>query len=147
MWLSHGVSPAKGTYEYVVLPKKTADETAAYSKNPDVEILSNTDKLQSVKEKNLGLTGIVFWEGGTLGDITATMPCIVMAGNSGDTYQVTVADPTQLLESGSLTIKGKYEVVEADERLKVATEGENTVVTIDFDGSKGRTLPLKLAKK
>lgn len=146
-WLSHGVSPKKGTYSYVVLPKKTAAQVDAYSKNPDIEIVSNTEKLQAVKENKLGITGMVFWEAGTLADITVSMPCIVMAGNSGDYYEVTVADPTQLIDSGTLTIKGNWEVAEADERLKVKADGDNTVVTANFSGSKGRTLPLKLIKK
>ena len=146
IWLSHGVSPQDGKYSYVVLPKKTTEETDAYTKNPDVEIISNTEKLQAVKENKLGLTGMVFWEAGSLNDITVTMPCIVMAGNSGDNYQVTVADPTQLLTEGTLTIDGEWEVAEADERCKVVSEGGKTVITIDFDGSKGRTLPIKLKK-
>lgn len=146
-WLSHGVSPKNDTYAYVILPKKTADQTDAYSKNPDIEILSNTEKIQAVKEKKLNLTGMVFWEAGSFGDITVSMPSIVMAGDSGDCYEVTVADPTQLLDEGTLTIKGIWDVVESDERLKAKAEGENTVVTVNFKGSKGRTLPLKLKKK
>lgn len=147
MWFTHGISPKKGSYAYVVLPKKTAEETDSYSKNPDIEILSNTEKLQAVKEKKLGITGMVFWEAGSFGNITVSQPMIVNEGNGGEYYQITAADPTQLLDEATLTVKGDWELVECDERCTVTSDGENTVISINFNGSKGRTLPIKLKVK
>lgn len=144
MWLTHGVSPKKGSYAYVLLPKKTAEETGAYSKNPDIEILSNTEKLQAVKEKKLGITGMIFWEKGVFENITVSEPMIVMAGEENGIYNVNISDPTKLLTEATVTIDGKFELLEADERCKVSTSGNKATVTIDFAGSKGRTLPIKL---
>lgn len=143
-WFSHGVSPTKETYSYVLLPEKTAEQTAAYSQSPDIEILSNTDTLQAVLEKNLGLVGMVFWEKGNLNDITVSEPMIVMDGTIDGGREISISDPTKLLKEGTVTIAGNYTVAECDERLSVQTVGGNTVITADFDGSKGRTLVVKL---
>lgn len=147
MWLSHGVSPKEGSYAYVILPKKTADETDLYSQNPDIEVLSNTEKLQAVKENKLGITGMVFWEKGTFENINVSEPMIVMAGDDNGTYNVNISDPTQLLTEGTVTVKGKYELIDADERCTCKIDGENTVITINFNKYKGKTLPLRLQSK
>ena len=147
MWLSHGQSPKGGTYSYVVLPKKTSQETSEYAKNPDIQILSNTEKLQAVKENKLGLCGIVFWEAGSFENITASKPMIMMTGRSEELYEITLSDPTQLLTEATVTIEGSYEVAMCDERLSVEVNGNSSVVKINFDGSKGRSLSLKLKIK
>lgn len=147
MWLSHGVSPKKSTYSYIVLPKKTAEETAAYAKDSDIEILSNTEKLQAVREKTLNITGMVFWQTGTFENITVSQPMMVMTKNQGSEYKVNISDPSQLLTEGKVTILGNYELLECDERLSVVSDGEKTEITINFEGSRGRTLPVILKVK
>lgn len=147
MWFTHGVSPQGGTYAYVTMPTKTAEETKAYSENPDIEILSNTEKLQAVREKTLGLTGMILWEKGSFEDINASEPMVVMSGKNGEEYKLNISDPTKLLLSATVTVSGDYETVKTDERCKVSSDGNNTVITVDFAGSKGRTLPVILKKK
>ncbi len=145
-WFSHGVSPTKQTYAYVLLPEKTAEQTAAYSQNPDIEILSNTEALQAVKEKGLGITGMVFWQKGSLNDITVSEPMIVMDGALDGGREVSICDPTKLLQEGTVTIQGTYTAAECDERLTVENMDGNTVIKANFDGSKGRSLVVKLVK-
>ncbi len=145
-WFSHGVSPTKQTYAYVLLPEKTAEQTAAYSQNPDIEILSNTEALQAVKEKGLGITGMVFWEKGSLNDITASVPMIVMDGAAEGGRELSICDPTKLLQEGTVTIKGTYTAAECDERLTVENVNGDTVIKANFEGSKGRSLVVKLMK-
>lgn len=147
LWLSHGASPKDGTYSYVMLPKKTAAETDYYAENPDVEILSNTQSLQAVRENNLNLTGIVFWEAGIFEEITATAPMIIMTQEQEEVYEVNISDPTKLLTEASVTVSGNWELVSADSRCTVNSDGNNTVITIDFGGANGRTLPVTLKAK
>src|SRR5699024_1500888 len=47
--LDHGSNPAEGSYAYVLLPNKNADETQSYSDNPNVNILSNTETIHAVE--------------------------------------------------------------------------------------------------
>ena len=146
-WLDHGVSPEKGTYAYILLPMKTAEQTAAYSENPDIEIISNTETLQVVREKNLNLTGMVFWEKGSLEDITVSEPMLVMERTDGADREISISDPTKLLTGATVTIEGTYEALECDKRLNVTNENGNTIITVDFAGSKGRSLAVSLKKK
>lgn len=144
MWLSHDVSPKKGTYSYVVLPKKSAEETAQYAANADIEILSNNEKLQAVREKTLGVLGMVFWEKGSFEDVEASVPCIIMTKKTGEEYQLNVSDPTKLLTEGTITLNGNYTLLESDKRCTVTAENGKTIIKINFDGAKGRTLSVKL---
>ena len=146
-WFSHGKNPKNETYSYVVLPKKSVEETEAYVKNPDIEILSNTKDIQSVKEKNINATGTVFWKEGTFNNLTVSNPMIVMTKENGKEFKLNVCDPTQKLQFAKVTINGSYELVECDDRCTVKKDGGNTVIEIDFDGSKGRTLPIILKAK
>ena len=41
LWKDHGVNPINETYSYILLPNKTANETADYAGNSDVTILRN----------------------------------------------------------------------------------------------------------
>lgn len=51
--IEHGKNPESAGYSYVLLPNKSIEEVKRYSKEADVEILANTDKVQALREKNL----------------------------------------------------------------------------------------------
>lgn len=62
---NHGQSPRNATYAYIVVPNKTsAAEMAAYLMD-NVEILSNTDSMQIVRNKKLGIWELIFYRGAT----------------------------------------------------------------------------------
>jgi len=147
MWMSHGISPRKSTYAYVLLPTKTAEETAAYSETPDIEIISNTEKLQAVKETKLGLCGMVFWEEGAFENIKVSKPMILMTQNDGEEYKIGLSDPTKLQKTATVEIYGNYDLVGCDEHLTVTKDDDKTVITIVFDGANGRTLDITLKVK
>jgi len=106
----------------VILPDKNAEETAAYAQNPDIEILSNTDKIQAAREKELGITGIVFHEAGSLENISVSQAIILIY--DGET--VKIADPTQKLDSVRVTIGTK-------------------TYTFDLSNCKGETLTKRIS--
>ena len=143
-WFSHGVSPKGGTYAYAMLPAMTAEETAAYSADPDFEILSNTASLQAIKEKKLNTVGAVFWEPGSVSGITASVPMIVMDRTTDGVREICISDPTQKLPEGTVTVSGTYSVVECDDRLTVTSANGSTTITANFNESKGRSLVVKL---
>ncbi len=139
LWLSHGVNPANGKYAYAVLPSKTSSETKAYSENPNVEILANNSSVQAVRNTKLGITGIVFHEPGTLGNITADKPCIVICKNSGGELEISVSDPTQKLEIINLELDGSYFITEADKGVEASAVNSKTKITVDTKNSLGKT--------
>lgn len=105
VWFDHGVDPVDEAYEYILLPKKAREEVADYHANPDVAVLSNTKQIQAVRESQLGITAINFWERGSYGDVKANQPSSVMMQESGNQLKLAVSDPTQKKERISFEIK------------------------------------------
>lgn len=146
-WLEHGVSPTNETYAYVQLPDFTAEETAAYTENPDVEILANTSKLQAVREKTLGKTGMVFWQKGTCENITVNQPLIVLVEEDAQYITIHISDPTQKLTAAAVNVAGTgLEAVEQDEGVSVVCGESGAEIKIEMEGSRGKTFSAKLSK-
>ncbi len=143
LWIDHGVDPQGGTYSYVLLPNKSADETAAYAQNPNIEVLVNTPEIQAVRAKQQGVTGYVFWKVGTYDGITVSAPMIVMVKDNGGVVEVSACDPTQKLTSGTVTMNRALTKVSADEGVTV-TGGEQTAIAVDFTNTYGKSFEAKL---
>ncbi len=135
LWFDHGVNPDNANYEYVTLPGKNEIETELYSQNPDIEILANTPEVQAVYEKNLGITGIVFWEEGSFNGITVSHPMMVMIKKENDCTKISVSDPTHKLESARVMLDGNLKPEMLDSRMTY--EGSSTGLKIDFTNSSG----------
>ena len=146
LWFDHGVNPVDASYAYTLLPGLDSAATRAYAINPDTEILINTDKIQAVREKTIGVTGIVFWEPGTFEGITADEPMIVMIKDNGGSVMLSACDPTQLLSEAHITLDGRYTAVSCDELMTV-TDGSETDIKIDFSNSDGRTYEATLERR
>ena len=52
LWVEHDVTSMNNSYAYVILPNASARKVAKWAKNPEVEILENTLKSQSIKYRN-----------------------------------------------------------------------------------------------
>lgn len=89
---NHGKTPQ---YAYVLLPDKDTAATEQYSENPDIEILSQSDKVHAVRENKLGITGFNFWEASQAEFVRASSPASIMVKEEGDQLSVAVSDPTQ----------------------------------------------------
>ncbi len=136
----HGTKPANASYAYVLLPGKDAAATAAYSSNPQVEIMSNTAELQAVKQKRLGMTAANFWVPGTIGTITAKNPASVMLKQTGGEITLALSDPTQ--QQSTITVELRQaglSAVAKDDSVQVAQNGGITTIVADVKGSIGRT--------
>jgi len=146
-WLEHGVSPVNETYEYVQLPDFTVDETKAYVQNPDIEIISNTEAIQAVREKTLGKTGMVFWKKGSCENITVNSPLIVMVEETDESIILNISDPTHKLSSATVNVAGtglKYS--EGDEGVTVTTGNSGAEIKLSLEGSRGKTYSVRLSK-
>lgn len=109
--LDHGVNPTAAAYTYIVVPNKTATETAALAANPGVTVLERSTAATAVKDSTQGVTGAVFWNDSTKvlsagGQplITSDKKSAVMLKQSGTDLQVSIADPTQK-NTGNLNIE------------------------------------------
>jgi hyaluronate lyase len=145
LWLNHGFSPKDASYEYILLPRATEKETAAYAAAPSVQILSNTPDLQAVSSRGGKFLAIAFWDpkGGTLvaGQQTVKLdgPGLVIIDEGPNGIRVAIADPSQLGASPlTLQIGRRFSRIEqADPSIeKGATDG---ALRFDPSGLRGRT--------
>lgn len=145
IWFNHGANPQNADYAYAIMPTKTPEEMKSYISNPDIEILSNTSKIHAVRDKNLGITGIVFWEAGTFGDITVSHPLTIMIKETGDEYVISASDPTQKLSEVNITLDKNLKTKTIDDRMKVE-EGDRTKITMFMCADPGKTLTASFSK-
>ncbi len=143
MWFGHGKKPSNETYSYVLLPGKTAQETSLYAAKPDISIISNTEKKQIVRENNLGITGMVFWESGEHDEISVSKPLILMIRESGGEYVLSLSDPTQKLDEVVIEIDRELALIGHDKGLTIEDGGSATFIKADLSGSNGKTFTAK----
>lgn len=136
--IEHGKNPKNTGYAYVVVPYATEEKLK--SEADDVEIISNTDKLQAVYEKNTKVTGMVFWSAGECKEISVDSPALVMTSDKDGVYTFSVCDPTQKAKYAKVKIAKKLKLTEANDRLSVRECEDGVEITVDFDGSYARNL-------
>lgn len=144
---NHGEKPENSTYEYVLLPKKDASETKEYSKDPDIEVLNNTEHTHAVKEKTLGITAANFFEPDKTSYIASDSPASVIAREEGDVLTLSVTDPTQ--EQDTVTIdldKSGEQVIDKDDAIDVVQTQPTIKVKADVADSLGKTHSIQLIK-
>ena len=144
---THGENPKDATYEYVMLPNATKDETAAYSISPEVEIISNTAELQAVMKPALGLTFIAFYKAGSCSGISVSHPCLASLFRRDGTLELSLADPTRKLGSVTVTLDGEYIATELPIRVAAKVQSGHTVLTLDLHDTTGEAVRVKLKKR
>lgn len=145
LWFAHGLNPKNSTYAYVILPGMNGAETQEYANAPDTEILSNTDKVQAVKNNRSGIKSYVFYDECEFDGIAVSEPVAVMIESEGDSLKLYISDPSQTLKTAKITISGKYAVTRSD-IVTAATKAGKTELTVNFGGSRGKTLVTELKK-
>ncbi|MFC8262098.1 polysaccharide lyase 8 family protein [Streptomyces sp. NPDC057291] len=143
MWVDHGTNPVSASYAYTLLPGATAAQTSARAADTGwLQILANTDNQQGVSVPTLGFTGVNFWFGGTVGTLTASVPCAVMISERSDgTAVICVSDPMRMQTSLTLTWNRAVASVTAKPATVTgATTGASLRLTFgDLSGTAGAT--------
>ncbi|WP_084648807.1 polysaccharide lyase family 8 super-sandwich domain-containing protein [Paenibacillus sp. FSL R7-269] len=98
MWLDHGVKPVNASYQYIVLPGKTAGEVSSYAEASPISILANTPSVQAVRHRSLGIAEMLFYQPGTVTlreglTVTVDKPSMVIVDESADPVRISVANP------------------------------------------------------
>lgn len=116
MIINHGKNPQNKSYAYAVLPYADEEKLAKYAENPDFEILSNTTECQAVKEKTLGITGIIFYEAGECAGIKVDTACIVTFSEVNGKFKIKVCEPTNKVDAINIEINRNLKLLSADNR-------------------------------
>jgi DNA-directed RNA polymerase subunit RPC12/RpoP len=99
IWIDHGAQPADATCSYFVCMRPESAPHAAWLKQPPVEILANTARLQAVRDRRAGLLHALFHEPGELKDAAGQLlagvdkPAAVMLRGEGANLRAFVQDP------------------------------------------------------
>ncbi len=144
-WVDHGPRPEDAAYAYMVAPGADVDGAAAYGEggNP-VQVLANETTLQAVEHSGLNITHAAFYAPGALDlsdgvTIGVNEPCLVMIRREGGALQsVTVADPTQNLETLELNISAPLDHPDADWDSDAGVS--RIEVTLPADGYAGQSV-------
>ncbi len=101
-----------GSYSYIAVPGKNKDEFISYKNEDNVEICSNTEKLQAVYNKKSDILQAVFYEAGEVSaenglKIRVDKPCIIMVRKINGAYQITMQNPENENISVSFAINKK----------------------------------------
>jgi len=96
--IDHGRQPTNMSYQYIIVPEKTAEETKQYAQDMPVTVLTNTKQIQAVRHNDLNVTGLIFYKAGTqdLGNgtlITVDKPSAILIDESNEEPQVTLSTP------------------------------------------------------
>ena len=106
MGFEHGNNPTNATYQYVLLPGRSAARVGQYAAQPQVSVITNNANVQAASETRLGITAANFWTDTTqtAGGITANKKCSVMVRNDGTFIDVAVSDPTQAIATSEYVV-------------------------------------------
>lgn len=98
---NHGKKPSNASYAYIIVPgKQTVKDMRKYQKNKNIEILANTEEQQIVRNKELGIWQMIFYQAGEFKNkdiaVKVNQGCALMI-KENDKYKVEVhiADPAQ----------------------------------------------------
>lgn len=122
LWFNHGVKPSGASYAYIVVPGIDLSAMRSYSAS-DVEILANTDSVQAVRHKTLGVVQAIFYRAASLaGDnftLRADKACAVMLKDIiSASVKVHVADPSQT--ASTLKLRFTSPVLPSEKELECA---------------------------
>lgn len=146
LWFSHGTNPQSGSYSYILLPGKTAEETRKYAENSNIKILVNNENIQAVENTKTGIRSMVFWRSGSFDGVSVSAPCIVMYREYGDNFTVSASDPTQKLKNLTITLNEGLYTKETDDKAQIRSTETKTIITLDTAGSCGRTFENTFSK-
>jgi 3',5'-cyclic AMP phosphodiesterase CpdA len=147
-WFEHGKKPANADYSYVILPGKTAEETAQYSETPDIEVIECSEDAHGVREKNLGITAVNFWNNKvtTVAGITSNKAASITMQINGDEATIGVSDPTQE-NNGTIELSLPYtggDMIESDANVEVLQKTPFIKLAVRTAGLAGQTSKITL---
>jgi hyaluronate lyase len=146
----HGSNPSSTTYQYVLLPGRSATRTGNYAAAPHITVLNNNANVQAVRENTLGITAANFWTDNTYtyGGITSNKKASVLVRDDGPFIDVSVSDPTQLNTTGidlQIALDGGT-LVSADAGVTVTQSSPTIAMTVNTAGSAGKTFKARFYK-
>lgn len=113
LWIDHGRRPSDGSYEYIVVPANSAGNIQQYVDDNTIDILSNTIDIQAVKNRELNMCQLVFYNAGTIElDNSMVFSCespgiVILQLEGNKISRISVSDPNRELSRMHLSLKSE----------------------------------------
>ncbi|EOB2771310.1 polysaccharide lyase 8 family protein [Enterococcus faecalis] len=136
--IQHGQHPTNEHYAYVVLPGIDEPDLKTYAAKKIVEVLSNTEEIQAVKQEEEGYLGVNIWSetGGTIAGITSNKAISLMRKTQQHQKTYTFSDPTQTTKTLTLKIPKDYSTV-ISQSDGITYDDATETFTINFENAAG----------
>ena len=128
------------------MPYATEQKLQAAYNEPTFKTLSNTDKLQAVRDFKTGIDAYVFYEAGELSGIGVSGPCLLSVHNDGEYKVLSASDPTHKQDEVVITIDAEINVIETVGKVSVLTKDGKTYITLNVFSANGRRFEVKYQK-
>lgn len=137
--IDHGKSPDSASYQYIVVPSVTEQELEQTAgKNRNIEILSNSEKIQAVRNSKLGISQIAFYHAGEVEikkglKLRMDSPGMAMLRMEGEQVkELTLSDPSRKLSRVIVTLSGNYDARAEHFFTLSGPDEESTLIIVDL---------------
>jgi chondroitin AC lyase len=132
IYFDHGDAPANKTYEYMIVPGKDAAQFKAWTSTSTYSTIANTGSLQALKYGAKGVYGVAFYAAGSVTlasglTVSVNKPCLLLMETKNNGYNISVADPTQVL-TGNIVVTVSKEL----SGNKASIENGSTSIIVDL---------------
>lgn len=150
----HGSNPANAAYTYILLPNRSAQETADFAAANPLSVLERSTAATAVRDNAQGVTGVVFWNdavktvsAGGQPYLTSDKRAVATIQQVGNDLQLAVADPTQA-NTGVINLelnRSADSVVSKDAAITVTQTSPTIKMTVAVNGSIGKSFNARFA--
>ena len=152
LWLNHGVSPSDASYEYIVVPATSAEKMEQNISKNNIEVLSNTNEIQAVKNAALNICQAVFYKSGQIQisdemTLVTDNPGIIMLKMEGEKIsEISVSDPNRELGMFHFSVSSKIEKSATNYKSVWVEKKDVSEITIDLPQGNysGQSVTIKL---
>ncbi len=146
-WLDHGLDPTDDTYAYFLLPTAGPKETKRYSRQPGTTVVANAAAVQAARRLDAGVLCANLWQAGAVSLVTSTGAASLVVEEGRSEVTVTVADPTHLAATLTLTLDVTATAVESVDEGLTVTALDPVTIAVDLTGTAGASRTVRLATR
>jgi len=154
--IEHGAAPANAAYAYVILPGRSAAQTAAFAAKPLIAVLANNAEVSAACDAQLGVIGANVWaplskplQIGGRDWLRADSAAALVARHKADTLELSVADPSQH-NDGFVQLEidePVASVLEVDPRITVKRTAPTLQLSIRVSGLAGGSVHARFQQR
>jgi len=129
LWFDHGRQANGVRYAYAILPRKTAAQMEAYAAAPPITILAHDSRTHAVRHHARNAVGVVFWEPGSVGKLSADRACIAFYEETAEGVALAVSDPTHQSSVFHVTIDEPLTPAQLPPEMSSEVADGKTIIT------------------